>query len=112
MIQLSKPINISHKNKGRICLSDDDNPVSEDQECFVTGWGHVTENGYPSDKLREVKVKRVSLETCNSKQSYNGTIDATMTCAGYSEGGRDACQNDSGGSMVCKVNGKFLTLYI
>ena len=28
---------------------------------------------------------------CNSKESYNGTIDPTMTCAGYSERGRDAC---------------------
>ena len=30
-----------------------------------------------------------------------------MTCAGYESDGRDACQYDSGGSMVCRVNSKF-----
>ena len=112
LIQLLKPINIEDENKGRICLPDDDNPVAEDQECYVTGWGDVQEGGFPSDKLREVKVRRVSLATCNSDKSYKGTKDETMTCAGYPEGGKDSCQNDSGGSMACKVNGKFLSQHI
>ena len=30
-----------------------------------------------------------------------------MTCAGYESGGRNACQNDSVGSIVCRVNSKF-----
>ena len=98
---------MSHENKGRICLPDDDNPVAEDQDCYATGWGHVQENGFPSDILQEVKVKRVPLARCNSILSYGGTKDETMTCAGYESGGRDAWQNDSGGSMVCRVNCKF-----
>ena len=32
---------------------------------------------------------------------------SAITCAGYPSGGRDTCQNDSGGSMVCRVNGNF-----
>ena len=102
------PIDIIDENKGRICLPDNDNPVAEDQDCYTTGWGMVQENGFPSDKLREVKVKRVPLARCNSVLSYGGTKEETMTCAGYAAGGKDACQNDSGGSMVCKVNCKFL----
>ena len=77
LIQLLKPINLEDDNKGRICLPDDDNPVEEDQECYATGWGLVQENGFPSDKLRKVKVKRVSLETCNSDKSYRGRKDDT-----------------------------------
>ena len=29
-----------------------------------------------------------------------------MICAGYQQGERDACQNDSGGPFVCNENGK------
>ena len=104
-----KPINVTHENKGRICLPDDDNPVAEDQDCYATGWGLIQEDGFPSDILQEVKVKHVPLARCNSLLSYARRKDETMTCAGYPSGGSDACQNDSGGSMVCKVNGKFFT---
>ena len=107
LIQVLKPINMNHEKKGRICLPDNDNPVAEDQDCYATGWGHVQENGFPSDILQEVKVKHVTLARCNSILSYGGTKDETMTCAGYQSGGRNACQNDSGGSMVCRVNSRF-----
>ena len=107
LIQVLKPININDENKGRICLPDDDNPVADDQDCYVTGWGLVEENGFPSDKLREVKIKRVPLKTCKAEVSYGESIDETMACAGYPEGGKDTCQDDSGNNMVCRVNGRF-----
>ena len=59
-------------------------------------------------RLREVKVNRVSPDVCNDTKAYDGDIDETMTCAGFAEGFKDTCQNDSGGSLVCKVNGEFL----
>lgn len=108
LIQLKLPISIEEENKARICLPDDDNPVADDQECYATGWGHLEFNGFPSDYLREVKVNRVSPDVCNDTKAYDGDIDETMTCAGFAEGFKDTCQNDSGGSLVCKVNGEFL----
>ena len=113
LIQVLSPININNENKGRICLPDDDNPVADDQDCYATGWGFVEEGGFPSDILREVKIKRVPLTTCKAEEPYGETIDETMTCAGYSQGGKDTCQGDSGNSMVCRVNGKFShTIYL
>ena len=107
LIQVLKPINVNDENKGRICLPDDGNPVADDQDCYVTGWGLVEENGFPSDKLREVKTKPVPLTRCKAEESYGEFRDETMTCAGYPEGGKDTCQDDSGNNMVCRVNGRF-----
>ena len=60
----------------------------------------VQENGLPSDKLQDVKVKRVPLARCNSVLSYGGTKEKTMTCAEYASGDKDTCQNDSAGSLI------------
>ena len=51
LIQVLKPINMGHENKGYIWLPDHDNLVVEDRDCYATGWGHVQENGFPSDIL-------------------------------------------------------------
>ena len=60
--------------------------------------------------MRQVKVNRVSKDVCNGSDVYDGEIDETMTCAGFAEGGKDACTNDSGGSLSCKVNGEFFLM--
>ena len=52
------------------------------------------------DVLQMVEVPIVSNETCNALESYDGSILDSMVCAGLAEGGRDSCQNDSGGPLV------------
>ena len=54
----------------------------------------------------QVSVPIVSHSTCQHGYSEE-TIDDTMICAGYPEGGKDSCVGDSGGPMVCEANGKF-----
>lgn len=73
----------------------------------VSGWGGLI--GYPPDQqgppggqqfpdiLQFVEIPIISNETCN--QANGGIIDS-MVCAGLAEGGKDACQNDSGGPLV------------
>lgn len=66
---------------------------------WVTGWG-ITDSGYPSIQLREVDVRRIANETCNSVQMYDGAVTDTMICAGYRIGQKDSCQGDSGGPLM------------
>ena len=72
------------------------------KECTVAGWGHTHYKGEVQDILREVTVELVSLAKCNSPVSYNGSIHNRALCAGYKNGGKDACQYDSGGPLFCK----------
>lgn len=63
----------------------------------VTGWGANNEEGTTSRTLMEVRVPIIANNACN--RSY-GNITEKMLCAGYAEGGKDACYGDSGGPLV------------
>lgn len=65
---------------------------------FVSGWGHLTPGGKSPEDLHFVDVQLVSFVKCFRK--YNGRITRRMICAGYDEGGKDSCQNDSGGPLI------------
>ncbi|AUI67923.1 S1 family peptidase [Beggiatoa leptomitoformis] len=68
----------------------------------VLGWGQPTQHSSPnySEILKKADVPIVSLNICNEPRSYNGTLDDTLLCAGYAQGGADACLGDSGGGLV------------
>ena len=67
----------------------------------VSGWG--TQNfGDPNLplQLHAVDVYITSRTTCDSAYSDDGGITENMICAAVPGGGKDACQNDSGGPLV------------
>lgn len=70
---------------------------------YIAGWGatrFVNENNatYPS-QLQNAAVPIVPLLRCNSIVSYQGLITHRQVCAGFVEGGVDACAGDSGGPL-------------
>ncbi|XP_074084906.1 plasma kallikrein-like isoform X2 [Macrotis lagotis] len=98
LITLETPVNYNDPPK-HICL-----PKKEDKaytSCWVTGWGFTQENGEIQDTLQKVNIPLIPLEECKEKYSQYEITDQ-MICAGYKEGGKDACKGDSGGPLSCK----------
>ncbi|XP_037845531.1 mastin-like [Chlorocebus sabaeus] len=84
--------------------------VPSGKTCWVTGWGDITYNEPlpPPYQLQEVDVPIMGNREC--KQQYQNessgsddrVIQDDMLCAGSE--GRDSCQRDSGGPLVCRWN--------
>lgn len=102
LVRLSSSINYG-RYANQICLPDSFIFFKPGKRCIVTGWGHTTWNGSSSPVLREAWVDLAGKEACNSENSYNGTIGNNFLCAGFEEGGTDACAYDSGGPLACPV---------
>ena len=68
----------------------------------ITGWGKTSnDDGSKSATLRYVEqVPFVRNVKCNSPLSYDSLVKPDMICAGFSDGGRDTCQADSGGPLL------------
>ncbi|NP_001166070.1 serine protease 132 precursor [Nasonia vitripennis] len=71
--------------------------------CQVSGWGYQKYAGNSvSSYLMYVDLPLLPIPQCRKLMANYSTVPRGMFCAGYLEGGRDACQGDSGGGMMCK----------
>ncbi|XP_058519419.1 ovochymase-2 isoform X2 [Ochotona princeps] len=91
---------------GPLCLPKPGKRFETGLVCTTAGWGRLTEDGVFSQVLQEVKLPILSQEKCVAalltlKRPFSGK---TFLCTGFPEGGRDACQGDSGGSLMCQSN--------
>ncbi len=68
------------------------------ERCYITGWGRLSSGGSTPKILQEAQVPIVTPQEC--RKSYGSSITDRMLCAGYSQGGIDTCQGDSGGKMT------------
>ncbi|XP_066265904.1 uncharacterized protein [Branchiostoma lanceolatum] len=74
----------------------------------VTGWGAQAVGGKTSEKLMKVSLPVVSLRRCrDAHPQYAQEISQNMFCAGRREGGKDACEGDSGGPFAAFDNGRW-----
>lgn len=108
VIILEEPVRFNNKVQPA-CLPNKNHCFAPGTACVATGWGYIREGGPRSSLLREVPVRIMDSDHCNSAEYYNGRIKDGMLCAGYNEGQRDACTGDSGGPLVCPLeNGRWV----
>ncbi|XP_023370651.1 coagulation factor XI isoform X4 [Otolemur garnettii] len=70
-------------------------------DCWVTGWGYRKLRDKIQNTLQKAKVPLMTNEDCQLRYRRQ-KITNKMICAGYKEGGKDACKGDSGGPLSCK----------
>lgn len=68
-------------------------PVFGKNRRLVPGWGQTSANGTFNNILQQVDVPVWDQEKCRQTfQKYGVDITKDQMCAGYDEGGKDACQ--------------------
>ncbi|CAO2603314.1 Trypsin V-B, partial [Lemmus lemmus] len=73
---------------------------SADMKCLVSDWGLLTESAAEGLSLLQcLDVSVLSDLVCH--KAYPHRITSNMFCLGFLEGGKDSCQFDSGGPVVC-----------
>jgi len=75
----------------------------------VMGWGTTSEDGTASTELLAADVPLWSDAQCAGAYPDSYVADV-MLCAGYSGGGVDSCQGDSGGGIMVPLAGQWRLL--
>ncbi|XP_063292199.1 transmembrane protease serine 3-like [Pelobates fuscus] len=104
LLKTSQPMGFSETLRP-VCLPRTRQQFQSTGNCWISGWGHVSEGGQLSPVLREAKVHLINSAICNQSSHYPGMISPRMLCAGYLDGKVDSCQGDSGGPLVCQEEG-------
>uniref|UniRef100_A0A1I8QDI6 Peptidase S1 domain-containing protein n=1 Tax=Stomoxys calcitrans TaxID=35570 RepID=A0A1I8QDI6_STOCA len=102
LVFLSTPLAFNVSNTIKPAELTEEEPKAG-SKAFVSGWGTTSEGGANSLKLQEAEVNIVDRNDCEEAYGFE-RITENMLCAGTVTGGRDACQNDSGGPLVSADN--------
>ncbi|XP_029804460.1 mastin-like [Suricata suricatta] len=116
LLRLEAPVALSERVRP-VSLPPASLRVPSRKRCWVTGWGDIGDNLPlpPPYHLQEVEVPVVGNRECklryqNFSEDNEDVIQADMLCAGSE--GRDSCQLDSGGPLVCRCNCTWLQVGI
>jgi len=92
-----------------VCLPDQGYRIQDGTSCVISGWGKLMHDAELSPEcLRAASVPLMSQARCRALYANSSQgILASMVCAGYRDGGVDACKGDSGGPLACYIDGKY-----
>ncbi|XP_064917194.1 coagulation factor XI isoform X2 [Columba livia] len=90
LMKLDKPMNFTDLQLP-ICLPSKEDADILYTDCWVIGWGYRKEKGRVEDILQKATVPLMSREECQARYRKRRIGDKVI-CAGYDEGGRDACK--------------------
>ena len=109
ILHLLKPLNISLKNARSICLPAQNDDPTANITLTVTGWGLLNETkSHEPEKLMAVDVPVVQRSYC--KKEFGNMVTENMFCAGYEQGKKDSCTDDSGGPIISIDNNDTATI--
>jgi len=88
-----------------ICLPSPQDVIKDDHKCIISGWGKTEPHGkIESGCLRAAHIPILNQKVCNKMYSFfSQPLLPHMVCAGYKQGGVDACKGDSGGPLACRM---------
>uniref|UniRef100_A0A452H1B9 Peptidase S1 domain-containing protein n=1 Tax=Gopherus agassizii TaxID=38772 RepID=A0A452H1B9_9SAUR len=119
LVQLAEPVRYTDEILP-VCLPGSSDPVTGN--CQAWGWVAGGDGSStlvlsppvslpPPKMLQEVQVQLIDTAACNVLYNIDPApnigrdhIKPDMMCAGYAEGQRDSCQDDSGGLLACDHN--------
>uniref|UniRef100_T1JFB1 Peptidase S1 domain-containing protein n=1 Tax=Strigamia maritima TaxID=126957 RepID=T1JFB1_STRMM len=89
------------------CIPHHTTSLPVDRMCVILGWGKERHGDqFGSNLLHEAQVPIVERDEClDVYEEY--FISHNMFCAGYKRGKVDSCAGDSGGPLLCNVDGKW-----
>ena len=66
---------------------------------FIAGFGSIEQGGETSNPLHEATVLIIDTDDCRKSHGETSIFEGQI-CAGYSDGGIDTCDGDSGGPLI------------
>ncbi|PSN43706.1 hypothetical protein C0J52_18632 [Blattella germanica] len=97
IIRVSEVFPNDNPNVAPISLREE--AATEGMNCTASGWGYLANGTLPS-ALQLVVLPFISHNTCRGIYGEEVLLPG-MCCAGFEEGGKDACGGDSGGPLQC-----------
>ncbi|KAG8201572.1 hypothetical protein JTE90_011243 [Oedothorax gibbosus] len=108
LVKLARPVKFSDYIQP-VCLPSSRSSKSMvGKMATVVGWGAMSYGSRGTGSMQQVSMPIWDNKDCDSR--YYQPITGNFVCAGYNEGGKDACQGDSGSPLMVPNNSREWTV--